>query len=77
MRKSTIPAQQDRDIRLNRLILFADSIGFEFRIKGSDLTDIVDGIDRQYEMVKGKKNGDFHVDVCELTGRRLQNGVLV
>jgi hypothetical protein len=77
MRKSTIPAQHDRDIRLNRLILFADSIGYEFRIKGAELTDIVAGIDRQYEMVKGKKNGDFHVDVCELTGRRLKDGVLV
>jgi hypothetical protein len=77
MRKSPIPSEQVQEIRLQRLILFSESIGYEFRIKGAELTDIVAGIDRRYEMVKGEKNGDFHVDICELTGRRLKNGVLI
>ena len=77
MRKSPIPADQAQATRLNQLIEFSKSIGSEFRIKDSELTDIVVGVDRQHEMVKGEKNGSFPVDVCELTGRKLKDGILV
>jgi len=77
MRKSPIPANPAQVSRLNQLREFSKSIGFEFRIKESELTDIVAGVDRQHEMVKGEKNGSFPVDVCELTGRKLKDGSLV
>lgn len=55
-------------IRHDCLLLFEQSKGFEFRIKGTPLTDICDGVDYKMQHVKGLNYGDFHIDLCELTG---------
>jgi hypothetical protein len=57
------------EIRRQLLVLFADSIGYEFRIKGTPLTDTIIGVDVLKLMVIGRTYGDFHVDLCELTGK--------
>ncbi len=55
-------------IRRDCLLLFEQSIGYEFRVKGTLLTDICDGVNKIDQMVQGRKYGDFHIDLCELTG---------
>lgn len=56
------------EIRRSCLILFKDSIGFEFRVKATPLTDIIEDVDFLNQMVIGRKYGSFHIDLCELTG---------
>ncbi len=70
-KKMKSPIEQPIDkIRRDCLLLFEQSIGLEFRIKASPLNDICDGVDWKNQMVKGRKYGDFHIDLCELTGRQ-------
>lgn len=61
---SQVPAHIERSL----LLLFEQSVGYIFRVKGTPLTDIVDGVDWQNKMVKGRNYGDFAVDLCELVG---------
>jgi hypothetical protein len=61
---------QLEEIREQCIKLFADSIGYEFRIKGTPLTDTIVGIDALRMMVVGRTYGDFHIDLCELTGKQ-------
>lgn len=60
--------QIDDNIRQDILRLFADSVGMEFRIRTTPLTDIIDGVEMSKCMIVGRKYGSFHVDICELTG---------
>jgi hypothetical protein len=57
------------NIKHDCLMMFEQSIGFEFRLKGQILTDICDGVDWDTMMVKGRKYGNFAVELCELTGK--------
>lgn len=59
-----IPEHIERDL----LNLFEQSVGYNFRIKGTPLVDVVEGIDRKNKMVKGRTYGDFAVYLCELCG---------
>jgi hypothetical protein len=54
-------------IRRQCLLLFEQSVGWSFRVKGTPLIDVVTGVDHKLQMVKGKQYGDFHVDLCEIT----------
>lgn len=54
-------------IRKNCLLLFEQSFGWRFRVKGTPLEDVIVGVDHDLQMVKGKEYGDFHIDICELT----------
>jgi hypothetical protein len=64
------PLEQPIDkIRRDCLLLFEQSVGFEFRIKGSPLMDICDGVNWKDQHVIGQKYGNFHIDLCELTGK--------
>lgn len=60
---------KDEKIERDCLLLFEQSIGHEFRIKATPLTDICVGVDKKNKMVKGQKYGDFAVSLCELTGK--------
>jgi hypothetical protein len=60
----------DEKIIQSLLVMFEQSIGYEFRVKGSALVDICIGVDRVQKLVRGKKYGDFGVHLCELTGER-------
>ncbi len=67
------PLEQPIDkIRQDCLLLFKQSVGWEFRVKGTQLIDICDGIDLKYQHVIGLRYGNFHIDLCELTGREKQ-----
>lgn len=56
------------NIRHNLMKLFEDSVNYEFRIKGTPLVDVVEGVDWETMHVKGRTYGNFHVDLCELRG---------
>lgn len=58
----------EKRIEHDCMLLFEQSVGYGFRIKGTPLHDIVDGVDWPTKMVKGKKYGDFAVSLCELDG---------
>lgn len=58
----------DKEIERHLMVMFEQSVGYEFRVKASPLTDIVDGVDWKDKMIKGRKYGDFAVSLCELTG---------
>ena len=57
------------NIRHNLMVLFEQSKNFEFRIKGTALIDVVEGVDWDTSMVKGRTYGNFAVDLCELRGK--------
>jgi hypothetical protein len=57
------------EIIKNLLHLFNDSIGWEFRVKGSNLKDTIEGVNGKLQLVKGKKYGEFAPDLIELTGK--------
>jgi hypothetical protein len=59
-----IPEHIERDL----MLLFEQSVGYEFRVKATPLRDVVDGVDWKNKMVKGRKYGDFAVSLCELCG---------
>lgn len=58
-------------IRRNMLHLFDQSVGFEVRIKGSPLVTVVEGVDWEFQHVC-TPYGNFHVDYCELTGKKFE-----
>lgn len=60
------------NIRENCLLLFEQSVGYKFRVKGTPLIDEVTGVDHKLKMVCGKQYGNFHVDLCELTNEDSQ-----
>lgn len=62
----------NEDIENDLLLLFEQSIGLPFRIKATPLTDVVDGVDKEMKMVKGRKYGSFAVSLCELIGGEQQ-----
>jgi hypothetical protein len=55
------------EIRNKCLLLFEQSVGWKFRVKGTPLVDEITGIDKDKKLVKGNMYGDFHIDLCELT----------
>lgn len=61
-------ALEDEQIIDQLLTLFEQSKGYEFRVKGTILTAVVDGVDRESRMVISNKYGSFAVSLCELTG---------
>jgi hypothetical protein len=56
-------------IRHDLMHLFEQSVNFEFRIKGTPMVDVCEGVDWSTMMVKGRTYGNFAVDLCELRGR--------
>lgn len=60
---------KNEKIERDLLILFEDSVGYEFRVKGTPLVDVCTGVDKDKKMVCGQKYGDFSVSLCELTGK--------
>jgi hypothetical protein len=51
--------------------LFANSIGWEFTLKGMpSFTDYVIGVDTKLDHVISERHGTFHVDICDLTGKK-------
>ena len=61
------------EIRRQLLVLFAESKGYEFRIKGTPLTDIIEDVDHEFLMVIGRNYGAFHIDLCEFTGKQTKD----
>lgn len=61
-------------IRRQLMVMFEQSVGYEFRVKGSvagvELTDYVKGVDWKNNHVCGETYGNFHVDFLELTGKK-------
>lgn len=58
----------DEKITQDLMLMFEQSIGLPFRIKGTVLTDVVEGVNKRFNMVRGRKYGDFAVSLCELVG---------
>lgn len=56
-----------KKIRRQMMLLFEQSVGWKFRLKGTPLVDVVTGVDWQFMHVCGKQYGNHHVDLCELT----------
>jgi hypothetical protein len=54
-------------IRKDCLLLFEQSFGWKFRVKGTDTIDTIIGVDHASQMVKGKEHKEFHIDECQLT----------
>lgn len=67
----TSPYNHKENLELRLLDLFADSIGWEFRVRGpkNELTDRVASVSHDLKMVQGQKYGAFPVSYCELTGK--------
>jgi hypothetical protein len=65
--------ENEKRIQHDCMTLFEQSVGYEFRVKATPLTDIVDGVDWRNMTVRGRKYGDFGVHLCELTGPVKQN----
>lgn len=59
----------DPKIRRDLMLLFEQSVGYEFRLKGTEFVAVCRGVDWKFMMVKSDY-GDFSVDICELTGRQ-------
>jgi hypothetical protein len=57
-------------IRKSLLHLFDQSKGYEFRVKGSVITDFVKEVYFELNLVRGEQYGTFHIDLCELTGSK-------
>lgn len=57
-----------KHIEHDLLTMFEQSVGYIFRVKGTPIQDIVDGVDWKLKLVKGRKYGDFGVHLCELCG---------
>ena len=53
-------------IKNQLMVLFEQSVGMKFRVKGTPLVDEITGVDWGLMMVKGKLYGNFAVDLCEL-----------
>lgn len=68
-RNQHIPGDDPRliNIRKNMLLLFEQSHGWKFRVKGTPLVDVVAYVKKDTCMVGGKQYGEFHIDLCELT----------
>ncbi len=60
---------KDEKIERKLLIMFEQSIGYEFRVKGTPLVDVCTGVDKIMKTVRGQKYGNFGVHLCELTGK--------
>ncbi|AHM62329.1 tyrosine type site-specific recombinase [Flammeovirgaceae bacterium 311] len=69
------PNNYKEAIEKQLLDLFEESIGWEFRVKGqkNELRDIVEGVNHDFKMVRGRKYGAFPVAYCELTGKGPQD----
>jgi ribosomal protein L37E len=67
---SQIPMNTNLEkIRQDCMKLFEQSVGYEFRVKGTPLKDFVAGVDYKYMHVVGRQFGNFHIDLVELTGK--------
>jgi hypothetical protein len=67
-RKTNLPdSDKLNKIRRDCLLLFEQSLGWKFRVKGTPLVDEVTGVDHTLQMVCGKQYGNFHIDLCQLT----------
>ena len=62
----------DPKIERDLMLLFEQSIGWEFRLKGTAFVAVCRGVDWKNMTVKSDY-GDFGVHICELTGRQKPN----
>ena len=60
----------NKEIRRQLMVLFEQSVGYEVRLKGQDFRFICKGVDWKENHVCSDY-GNFHVDLCELTGKKV------